>query len=68
MAQCSNVKDQRDDDTDEWSKFDPSKESTDNPGIQDTMLTSPRLVEPSEKDFVYNYAPGEGRTPVSVFF
>lgn len=32
-----------------------------------TLLFAPEFVEPSERDMVYNFAPGEGHIPVSVF-
>ena len=38
-----------DDDSDAWSEFDPTDIAMDNPGIQDTMLSSPDFVEPSNK-------------------
>lgn len=60
-------KETNDKDSDVWSEFDPSNEGTESPGIQDTMLSAPDFVETSEKDFIYNFVPGEGKVPVSVF-
>ena len=36
-------------------------------GALDTVLTDPRFIEDEERAQVYNVAPGEGNTPLSVF-
>ena len=36
-------------------------------GVTDTMLTPPDYVDNSERQQIYNIAPGEGNTPLSVF-
>lgn len=36
-------------------------------GEVDTPLSAPGFVEPSERDIVYNFAPGEGQIPISVY-
>ena len=47
----------------EWSK-----DETEIPaGVIDTMLTPPDIVDNSERQQIYNVAPGEGNTPLSVF-
>ena len=48
---------------DEWSK-----DETEIPaGVTDTMLTPPDYVDNSERQQIYNVAPEEGNTPLSVF-
>ena len=48
---------------DEWSE-----DETEIPaGVTDTMLTPPDYVNNSERQQIYNIAPGEGNTPLSVF-
>ena len=48
---------------DEWSE-----DETEIPaGVTDTMLTPPNYVDNSERQQIYNIAPGEGNTPLSVF-
>ena len=48
---------------DEWSE-----DKTEIPaGVTDTMLTPPDYVDNSERQQIYNIAPGEGNTPLSVF-
>ena len=37
------------------------------PGVTDTMLTPPDYVDNSERQQIYNIAPGEDNTPLSVF-
>ena len=60
--------DDNDDDSDKWSEADELEEELlVNPGILDTMLTSPDFVESSERDFVFSFAPSEGNIPLSVF-
>ena len=48
---------------DEWSE-DETKIPA---GVTDTMLTPPDYVNNSERQQIYNIAPGEGNTPLSVF-
>ena len=48
---------------DEWSE-----DETEIPaGVTDTMLTPPDYVHNTERQQIYNIAPGEGNTPLSVF-
>ena len=45
-----------------------SEDKTEIPaGVTDTMLTPPDYVDNSERQQIYNIAPGEGNTPLSVF-
>ena len=50
---------------DEWSENEDGEEVS--PGQMDTMLTAPDFLEDHERDLVFNVAPGEGATPLSVF-
>ena len=52
-------------DDEEWSENEDDQES--NSGVLDTMLTSPDFLEDEERELQYILAPGQGRTPVSVF-
>ena len=59
---------EHDDDSDKWSEADELEEELHvNPGILDTMLTSPDFVESSERGFVFSFAPSEENIPLSVF-
>ena len=50
---------------DQWSENEDDQEN--NSGVLDTMLTSPDFLEDEERELQYILAPGQGRTPVSVF-
>ena len=52
-------------DDEEWSENEDDQEN--NSGVLDTMLTSPDFLEDEERELQYILAPGQGRTPVSVF-
>ena len=52
-------------DDEEWSENEDDQEN--NNGVLDTMLTSPDFLEDEERELQYILAPGQGRTPVSVF-
>ncbi|XP_062579577.1 uncharacterized protein LOC134241554 [Saccostrea cucullata] len=52
------------DDDDKWSEVDIYESMC---GEADTLLTAPSFVDQSEMEQVYNYAPGEGSIPVSIF-
>ena len=49
----------------EWSENEDDQEN--NSGVLDTLLTSPDFLEDEERELQYILAPGQGRTPVSVF-
>ena len=49
----------------EWSENEDENEITG--GNLDTMLTSPDFIEDEERNLEYTLAPGQGRTPVSIF-
>ena len=57
-----NDKDNQSDD--EWSEIDESEVMA---GMSDTLLSAQDFIEPNERDMIYNFAPGEGSVPVSVF-
>ena len=48
---------------DEWSEDETELPA----GVTDTMLNPPDYVDNSERQQIYNVAPGEGNTPLSVF-
>ena len=48
---------------DEWSEDEAEIPA----GVTDTMLTPPDYVDNTERQQIYNIAPGEGNTPLSVF-
>ncbi|VDI54623.1 Hypothetical predicted protein [Mytilus galloprovincialis] len=52
------------DEDDKWSEVDENELMS---GQADTLLTAPDFVEPAERQLIYNFAPGEGQIPVSVF-
>ena len=52
-------------DDEQWSENEDDPEN--NSGVLDTMLTSPDFLEDEERELQYILAPGQGRTPVSVF-
>ena len=58
-------KDQMTENDEEWSENEDDQEN--NSGVLDTMLTSPDFLEDEERELQYILAPGQGRTPVSVF-
>ena len=49
----------------QWSENEGDQEN--NSGVLDTLLTSPDFLEDEERELQYILAPGQGRTPVSVF-
>ena len=52
-------------DDEQWSDNEDDQENYS--GVLDIMLTSPDFLEDEERDLQYILAPGQGRTPVSVF-
>lgn len=60
----SNETEQSENEDDKWGEVDECELMS---GEADTLLSAPEFVEPSERDMVYNFAPGEGQIPVSVF-
>ena len=48
---------------DEWSEDEAEIPA----GVTDSMLTPPDFVNDSERQEIYNFAPGEGIRPLSVF-
>ena len=52
-------------DDEQWSENEDDQEN--NSGGLDTLLTSPDFLEDQEWELQYILAPGQGRTPVSVF-
>ena len=52
-------------DDEQWSENEDDQEN--NSGVLDTLLTSPDFLEDEERELQYVLAPGQGRTPVSVF-
>ena len=62
--QMKNANYASDDEDDKWSEVDECELMS---GEADTLLSAPGFVEPSERDIVYNFAPGEGQIPISVF-
>ncbi len=48
---------------DEWTEDEAEIPA----GVTDSMLTPPDLVNDSERQEIYNFAPGEGNSPLSVF-
>ena len=67
QSQPLNKTDNKDEVHSDWSENENQIDSNISPGIQDTMLSAPDFVEPSEKDFIFNFAPGEGRQPVCFY-
>jgi hypothetical protein len=51
-------------DEDRWSEVDDEELMS---GQADTLLTTQDFIEPGDRDLLYNFAPGEGSVPVSVF-
>ena len=49
----------------EWSENEDGENRTS--GLLDTMFTAPDFLEDEERDLQYIFAPGQGRTPVSIF-
>ena len=49
-----------------WSENEDDNDAN-HSGVLDTMLTSPDFLEDEERELQYVLAPGQGRTPVSVF-
>ena len=49
-----------------WSENEDDNDEN-HSGVLDTMLTSPDFLEDEERELQYILAPGQGRTPVSVF-
>lgn len=58
------VEDGFSDDDDKWSEVDSYESMC---GEADTLLTAPSFIDQSEMEHVYNYAPGEGSLPISIF-
>lgn len=52
------------DDDDGWSETEDEPPVS---GLSDTLLSAQDFIEPGEREKVYNFAPGEGAIPVSVF-
>ena len=53
---------------DDLKSDDFSEDEADIPaGVTDTMLTAPDFLDDSERQQIYNVAPGEGNTPLSIF-
>ena len=52
---------------DEEELIENEDDQENNSGVSDTMLTSPDFLEDEERELQYILAPGQGRTPVSVF-
>ena len=52
-------------DEEQWSENEDDQENSS--GVLDTLLTSPDFLEDEERELQYVLAPGQGRTPVSVF-
>ena len=52
-------------DDEQWSENEDDQENYS--GVLDTMLMSPDFIEDGERELQYVLAPGQGRTPVSVF-
>ena len=52
------------DEDDSWNEVNDAELTS---GVADTMLSSQDFIETNERDFVYNFAPGERNIPVSVF-
>ena len=48
---------------DEWSEDEAEIQA----GVTDSMLTPPDFVDDSERQEIYNFAPGEGNRPLSIF-
>ena len=55
----------KENDDEEWSENEDEQENSS--GVLDTMLTSPDFLEDEERELQFILAPGQGRTPVSVF-
>ena len=56
-------KDLHSDDDEVWNEI-PDGEC---PGAADTMLTDSTFIENAERDYIFNFAPGEGSKPISIF-
>ena len=52
-------------DDEQWSENEDDQEN--NNGVLDTLLTSPDFLEDEERELQHILAPGQGKTPVSVF-
>ena len=53
-------------DDEQWSENEDDYDEN-HSGVLDTILTSPDFLEDEERELQYILAPGQGRTPVSVF-
>ena len=64
-TETSNDADHQTTDTpeDEWSEDEAEIPA----GVTDSMLTPPDFVNDSERQQIYNFAPGEGNRPLSIF-
>lgn len=51
-------------DEDDWCEVDDAGMIS---GEADALLTTPDFIEGNERDYVYNFAPGERNIPISVF-
>ena len=49
----------------QWNENEDDQENSG--GVWDTLLTSPDFLEDEERELQYVLAPGQGRTPVSIF-
>lgn len=49
---------------DGWSEIDEDELMS---GMSDTILSAKDFIETNERDLIYNFTPGEGNIPVSVF-
>lgn len=53
------------DNEDAWSEVDENELIS---SQVDTLLTAPDFVEPSEKQDIYNFAPGEDKNPCQCIY
>ena len=50
-------------DSDDWSEDEAEIPA----GVTDSMLTATDFLDDSERQHIYNFAPGEGNKPLSLF-
>ena len=65
--EATNSSETSNEEDDQITSNSPQDEAEIPAGVTDSMLTPPDFVNDSERQEIYNFAPGEGNGPLNVF-